>query len=143
MKAVKNFIYAFETSKTSEEVFQLLLNVEKWWFGLYEETINGASQKLNDEFTFHAGGGAHYSKQKLMELVPNAKIVWLVTDSKFTFVGDEKEWVGTKICFDIIPEGKKTKVVFTHEGLTPEMECYKDCSFGWTSYLDKLKRELQ
>lgn len=140
--ANKNFTYSFETSKTPEEVFQLLLSVKQWWYGLYEETIKGDSRKINDEFTFHAGGGAHYSKQKLTALVPNKKIEWLVTDSKFTFVSEEREWVNTKFYFDILTEGKKTKVTFTHEGLTPAMECYKDCSSGWTAYLDKLKKEL-
>ena len=45
-----------------------LLNVDQWWSGLYEETIKGKSHHLNDEFTFEAGQGMHYSKQKLVEL---------------------------------------------------------------------------
>src|SRR5271170_2087388 len=97
----KNFTYSFKSSKTPAEVFELLLHIEQWWSGQYEETIKGESQKVNDEFTFKAGGGAHYSKQKLVELIPGKRIVWLVTDSKLSFLSDTSEWISTKICFDI------------------------------------------
>ncbi|HLK27997.1 MAG TPA: SRPBCC domain-containing protein [Puia sp.] len=138
----KNFTYSFTTSKTPEEVYELLLHIEQWWSGLYDETIKGKSQRINDEFSFKAGGGAHYTKQKLIDLIPNKKIVWLVTEANLAFVKETSEWEGTKIAFDISVEGNKTKVMFTHEGLVPEFECYADCSMGWTGYLDKLKKKL-
>jgi len=141
--ATKNFTYNFTSSKTAEEIFEILTDIEQWWSGLYGETINGKSKKINDEFTFKAGGGAHYTKQKLIEIIPNKKIVWLVTESELTFISHPEEWVNTKIEFDISKEGNKTKVTFTHEGLVPEIECYKDCSMGWTGYLEQLKKKLQ
>jgi hypothetical protein len=139
----ENFVYRFKSSKTPEAIFELLLNVEEWWSGLYEETIKGKSHKLNDEFSFKAGGGVHYTVQKLVELVPNKKIVWLVTDSKLTFLSDPGEWKNTKISFDISKEGDKTVVTFMHEGLTPQIECYDDCSTGWTGYLKNLEKKLK
>jgi hypothetical protein len=138
----ENFTYSFQSSKTPGEIFELLLHIDQWWSGFYEETINGKSEKLNDEFTFKAGRGAHYTKQKLVELVPNKKIAWLVTESNLTFLSDPAEWIGTKIYFDIANGGDKTKVTFTHEGLAPEVECYDQCSAGWTNYLGKLKNNL-
>jgi len=93
----QDFTYSFTSSKTPAEVFQLLLNIYQWWSGQYEETIEGESKKVNDSFTFHAGGGAHYSKQKLVELIPNKKIVWQVTDSNLSFLSDTSEWTGTRI----------------------------------------------
>jgi hypothetical protein len=139
----ENFTYSFQSSKTPGEIFDLLLNIEQWWSGFYEETINGKSEKVNDEFTFRAGEGAHYTRQKLVELDQNKKIAWLVTDSNLTFLSDPTEWIGTKICFDISAEHNKTKVTFTHEGLVPEVECYDQCSNGWTNYLGKLKGNLK
>lgn len=96
----ENFTYQFTSSKTPESIFELLLNVDQWWSGLYEETIKGKSHQLNDEFTFEAGQGMHYSKQKLVELVPNKKISWLVTDSKLTFLNKVDEWTNSKLSFD-------------------------------------------
>lgn len=139
----ENFAYSFKSSKTPEDIFELLLDVEQWWSGLYEETIKGKSHKLNDEFSFKAGSGAHYSKQKLIELIPNKRIVWLVTDSKLNFLSDPSEWTNTKICFDISKEEDKTIVTFTHDGLTPQIECYNDCSGAWASYLENLKKKLK
>jgi activator of Hsp90 ATPase-like protein len=139
----ENFSYSFKSSKTPTEVFELLPDVEQWWSGFYEETIKGKSQQVNDEFTFNAGGGAHYSKQKLVELIPDKKITWLVTDSKLNFLSDTNEWTGTRICFDISTEENMTRVTFTHDGLVPEVECYNACSSGWTKYLGKLKSRLQ
>ena len=83
-----SYTNSFTSSKTSDEVFEALLNVQQWWTGFYEETIKGKSKRVDDEFIFKAGGGAHYSKQKLIELIPNKKIVWLVTDSKLNFLNN-------------------------------------------------------
>jgi hypothetical protein len=138
-----NFSYSFKTSKPINEVFELLLEIEQWWSGLYEENIQGKSQSENDEFTFKAGGGVHYSKQKLIELVPDKKIVWLVTDSNLSFLENTAEWNCTKIRFDLSKDETNTKVIFTHEGLVPQIECYGACSSAWTSYLDNLKKKLK
>lgn len=139
----ENFTYSFTSSKTPEVIFKLLLNIEQWWSGLYEETITGKSHQLNDEFSFKASGGVHDTTQKLVELIPNKKIVWLVTNSKLTFLSDPSEWKNTKICFDLSKEGDKTVVSFTHDGLTPQIECYNACSGGWTGYLENLKKKLK
>jgi hypothetical protein len=139
----ENFTYSFTSSKTPEVIFELLLNIEQWWSGLYEETIKGKSHQINDEFSFKAGGGMHDTTQKLIELIPNKKIVWLVTNSKLAFLSDPSEWKNTKICFELSNEEDKTIVTFTHDGLAPQIECYNACSGGWTGYLDNLKKKLK
>jgi hypothetical protein len=141
--ASKSFSYSFASSKSPATVFELLLDIDKWWSGLYAETIKGESQKINDEFSFNAGGGAHYSKQKLIELIPDKKIVWLVTDSNLSFLSETREWTNTMICFDISKEGNKTKVTFTHDGLIPQIECYEACSGAWSQYLENLETKLK
>lgn len=138
----QNFSYSFKTPRPANEVFDLLLDAKQWWSGLYEETIKGKSQKTGDEFTFKAGGGLHLTTQKLVELIPGKRIVWLVTKSELTFLNDPAEWEGTKIRFDLSADGKNTEVRFTHEGLSPEIECYGNCSSAWTGYLNNLKKAL-
>jgi hypothetical protein len=120
-----------------------LLQVPQWWSGLYEETIKGESQRVNDEFSFKAGGGAHFSKQKLEELLPDKRIVWKVTDSNLSFLNRTDEWTGTTISFDIAEEGGKTKVTFTHHGLVPHIECYDSCAGAWTQYMKNLEEKLR
>lgn len=138
----ENFSYSFKTSKSADEVYELLLHIDQWWSGLFEESIEGKSQNINDEFSFNAGGGVHYSKQKLVELIPGKKIVWLVTDSKLSFLKTPNEWDGTKIGFAISSDNNKTEVTFTHDGLVPQIECYDSCTGAWNGYLDKLKKKL-
>lgn len=131
----KNFTLQLSTSQSPQQVFQAITNVCAWWVGYYAEIIEGNTEKTGDEFTFRAGDGAHYSKHKLIEVIPNKKIVWLTTDSDFNFIEKRNEWTGSKVIFEIDSIENKTQLTFTHEGLTPEVECYNACSPAWTAYL--------
>jgi hypothetical protein len=131
----KDFTMSFVVDQSPKEVFNAVLNVRGWWQGLYSEDIKGKTDKLNEEFVFRAGDGAHHTTQKLIEVIPDKKVVWLVTMSNLTFIEKKDEWKGTKIIFDISKKGNKTQLQFTHQGLTPEIECYEACSGAWSMYL--------
>ncbi len=126
----KNFTVTIEVLKTPQEVFNCITNdVSKWWGG---KDFEGSSKKLNDEFIIHHPG-AHYSKQQVIELIPNEKLVWLVTASTLHWLkNDPHEWANTKMIFEITTKDSKTFLNFTHEGLIPELECYVLCKQGWT-----------
>jgi len=130
----KNFTASFVVDKTPKEVFDAVNNVHQWW----TENIKGHSKKLNDEFEVHFGD-VHYSKQKLTEVVPNEKVVWLITDSQLNFIQQKDEWTNTKIVFEIFPQGNKTQLRFTQEGLVPAIECYDACSGAWGDYVNSLR----
>lgn len=138
----KDFTYSFTTPKSPEEIFNLLLVINKWWSGIFEEIITGESRKINDEFSFRAGGGVHYSKHRLTELVPNQKIVWEIIESTLSFLTKTDEWMNTKLRFDIAREGDMSRVTFTHEGLVPKFECYNNCTDAWAQYMENLEEKL-
>lgn len=137
----KNFTTSILVSGTPHEVFQILTDVRGWWSGLYGEEIEGVSEKPGDTFSFRAGGGAHYSRQQLVELVPDKRLVWKVTDSNLSFLKQPDEWTGTTIGFDLSEQDGKTRLTFTHTGLTPDMECYDSCAPAWTRYMERLEQQ--
>ena len=134
-----NFTTTFTVNKTPEEAFAAIKNIRGWWSG--EPGIEGSTGKLGDEFTYRYKD-LHYSKQKITELIPGKKVVWLVLDSQLNFIEDKSEWKGTKITFEIAKKGDKTEVHFTHLGLVPDYECYSACSNAWGSYINGSLRSL-
>lgn len=118
-------------SATAQEAFDCINKVTQWW----TEDLEGRSHELNDVFVVRFGD-VHYSKQQLVEVVPDQKVVWLVTDSRLNFIEDKEEWTNTKISFELSDAGDgKTQVRFTHYGLTPNVECYDTCSNVWGQYI--------
>jgi hypothetical protein len=138
-----DYTFTFESSKTAESIFEILLDVRQWWVGLYGEEIIGNSKNLHDEFSFRAGDGMHYSKQRLIELVPDSKITWKVVESNLSFIKNTDEWTNTNLGFEIIQHKHHHQVVFTHQGLTRTIECYQDCSGAWNLYLQNLAEKLK
>jgi hypothetical protein len=77
---------------------------------------------------------------KLVERVPNRKVVWQVLDNYFSFTSDRTEWTGTSLEFELSRQNGKTEVRFTHRGLIPQNECFEVCSNAWDGLIkDNLK----
>jgi len=125
-----NLSISLAVNVSPQDAFNSINSVSKWW----TENIEGSSQKLDDEFTVRFDD-VHVSTQKLIEVVPDKKVVWLVTDSKLNFVEDKEEWTDTKISFEIYSKDDKTEIQFTHIGLVPAIDCYQDCSNAWSHYI--------
>jgi hypothetical protein len=117
-------------NQSPKEVFDSVNNVSAWWQG----EVEGSTSKPGDEFTYRMKE-FHFSKQKLIEVIPDKKVVWLVTESELNFVKDKSEWTGTKISFEISEINNKTQLRFTHIGLVPKIECYGGCSNGWSKLI--------
>lgn len=138
----KDFTLTLIGSKSAEDVYKTIANVRSWWSGYFNEVITGSAENPGDEFSFRAGDGVHYTKHKLIEVIPNKKLVWLVTESNLSFANPTDEWTGTKMIFEISGKDGKTEIVFTHQGLNPEFQCYDACAPAWTKYLQKLENNL-
>ena len=89
---------------------------------------------MNDVFTLDFGKTS-FVTFKLIEVVPDKKVVWLVTDCNLDFLKDKTEWTGTKVIWEISPENNSTKIKMTHVGIVPEVECYDSCVKGWDHYV--------
>jgi len=82
-------------------------------------------------------GDVHYCQIKLIEVIPDKKVVWLVKYNYFNFTKDNSEWTGTKISFEIAEKDKKTQIRFTHLGLVRAYECFDICSNAWSQSIQQ------
>jgi Activator of Hsp90 ATPase homolog 1-like protein len=126
---VKNYHAAITAKTTTAKAFEKINDIKEWW----AKKISGNSQKQDDVFTVHFG--ETFVTFKLIEVVPDKKVVWLVTNCYLHWIDDKTEWNGTKIVFEISEKNGSTKIDMTHIGLVPGIECYKDCKKGWDGHI--------
>jgi hypothetical protein len=110
------YAVAIEVARPPHEVFNHLLHDVP---GFWPEDYEGSSARLDDEFVF-SSGHAHYSKNKVVELVPDKKVVWLVTES--IRKTDGFEWTGTKMTFELTGRSGHTLLEYTYDGPVLETE---------------------
>ncbi|WP_276502006.1 SRPBCC family protein [Terrimonas pollutisoli] len=128
----QDFSTTLVVDQTPGQVFNAINNPQHWWSG----EINGSTEKLNDEFTYRYKE-LHFSKQRIVDMIPDQKVVWLVTESIINYAEDKKEWTGTKISFEISEQDNKTHLRFTHLGLDPQIECFDSCSNSWSQLIQQ------
>ncbi len=132
METIIDFNSRISVKISTAEAIKKISNIPDWW-GI---TFSGDSKEQGDQFNVKMGGDSFFDFT-VEELIPGKRIVWLVTDCNMPWYDDKKEWANTKLIFDLSEKNGLTTVNFTHEGLTPEVACYKDCETGWTHWIQK------
>ena len=143
----QSFTATILVEQTPSQVFNAIVNPQAWW----SEEITGGTSKVGDVFDYHFED-IHRTRMQLTEVIPNKKVVWLVLENYFKpglfneagttakddgFRHDKAEWVDTHIIFEISEKKGKTQLVFKHDGLVPDYECYDVCVNGWTHYIQE------
>jgi hypothetical protein len=126
----QDFNSSISANISASEAIERISNVPGWW-GV---TFSGSSEKQNDKFVIKMGGDSFFDFT-VAELIPGKRVTWLVTDCNMPWYSDKKEWANTKLIFDLKENSGVTDLTFTHEGLTPDVECYNDCAPGWTHWI--------
>ncbi|HWB62749.1 MAG TPA: hypothetical protein VG603_04500 [Chitinophagales bacterium] len=132
----KDYSCTISVNTIPEKALESINHVGDWWTKSFE----GSAQKLNDIFSVRFGDT--YVNFKVVETLPGIKAVWEVTDSYIPWLKDKNEWTGTKVIWDILPDGSATKIIMTHQGLLPGIECYSECEKGWNFYTGKSLHQL-
>ncbi len=90
-----------------------------------------------------AGGVIHFRfgdrgfiDTKVLELKPEQRVVWEVTDGP-------AEWIGTRIIWALAPEGAGTTIRFMHQGWREQVDFMGHCSTKWATFLMSLKAMLE
>ncbi|MDB5255885.1 MAG: hypothetical protein JWM14_580 [Chitinophagaceae bacterium] len=126
-----NFQSSITVKTSAGEVLQKISQLQGWW-GVQ---FSGHAEKQSDTFTVTMGADSFFHFT-VTELISNKRLVWLVTDCNMPWYENKKEWANTKLIFDLTESDGTTIVNFTHEGLTPDVQCYKDCAPGWTHWIE-------
>lgn len=132
-----DFTLQLVVPKTPSQTFAAIRDVRAWWGA----GIEGDATRVGDVFTYRHDD-LHRSTQALIELVPDEKLVWRVTQAHLSFVEPSNEWVGTHLVFALAGVGEQTRVSFAHEGLRPSVACFDACSKGWRYYVGESLRKL-
>ena len=132
-----DYTASFVIDQTPQEAYDAILDVRGWW-GL---DVDGPTDRLGEEFIFR-GEDKHYSRIRVVAMVPGQRVEWLVLDNALTFVADQAEWAGNRIIFEISSTSAGTQVRFTQLGLVPTYECFEVCSNAWTFFITASLRDL-
>lgn len=127
----------FWVDRPPAEVLAVIGEVDAYWTppgDLADATIEGSATEQGAEFTYRDRGIEH-CRFRVREIVPERRAEWQVLDSRLAWVDEADEWNDTRVVFDLHPEGGGTRVSFTHRGLTPDLECYSECSRGWSGVI--------
>ena len=119
-------------SSSLDDTYQALATREglaAWWTNQTsgESKVGGVIQ-----FRFEAGG----FDMKVLELDPARRVLWQVIDGP-------KEWIGTKVSFELKRDADFTIVLFKHEGWKEPVEFMHHCSTKWATYLLSMKSMLE
>lgn len=128
------YTVSIEFAKSPAEVFDHITDLSKWW----PEDFVGESMKPGSEFVLRIGD-EHYSKNKVTDFLPGKKVAWITTES--IRKSDNYDWTGTKMIFELTPNGGNTLLKFTYDGTVPENEydrlveicnfCIKDALYNF------------
>lgn len=125
------------TTASAEEAFQKIASPSIWWTA----NIEGSAKNLNDVFAMRTERDT--LTFQVVEVVPNKKLVWLVTDCQMLWLKDTAEWKNTRLVFEISEGNQQTRIDMTHVGLVPGVECYNVCEPGWNNHLSTLAAWLE
>jgi len=100
--------------------------VANWWT---EETKIG--NKVGDINIFDFGDRYH-NEMKISKLIPNKQVEWECLEG-------DKEWIGTKLIFEIEEKYNSAVLKFTHSNWREETDFFASCNYHWGYYMRSLK----
>ena len=117
---------------TVSALFTSAAGVSRWWGPTEGDGSVGGT--LVTSFGDYGANG-----MRVLEAGP-ARVVWdCIAPEGTPPTGHTKEWLGTRMEFDIVPAGGGTELRFRHVGLTPQLECWDACVAAWTQFMASIE----
>jgi uncharacterized protein YndB with AHSA1/START domain len=116
--------------KQTYEALTTLDGLAGWW-----TTTTQGNPSTGGTIAFRFGRHGGFD-MKVLELEPARRVLWQVVDGP-------EEWLGTKVSFELRPDGDFTAVLFKHQGWKEPVEFMHHCSTKWATYLLSMKSMLE
>ena len=126
MAAIKHLLVI---NSSPEEIYSAITTKEgvaNWWT---EETEIGNKIGEINIFDF---GDRYHNEMKILKLIPNKKVEWECLEG-------DKEWIGTKLIFEIEEKDNNSVLKFTHGNWKEETDFFASCNYHWGYYMRSLK----
>lgn len=126
VRAIKDFSTTFTVPASRTAVFKAITTPKDWW----DDHIEGTAAKAGGEFHFDTDD--QYAEFRVEEAEEGDRLVWHTEST-----GKEKEdrdWDDTSLIFELSDseeEQGETQVTFTHRGMHPHEEGYKEAVEAW------------
>ncbi len=138
----KDYQISITVQANREAVFRALTKEIELWWGNTDAVIEEKGA------IFTVSWGEPWYQFKVIDYQENVQITWECIDANQiigNLEGVEKEWVGTKLYWEIKPiDQTKVQLSLIHQGLVPKFICYDVCSSTWDSYIGlHLKKYLE
>ena len=138
---VKNYQCTLEIAAPAAKVYEAITTakgLQGWWTTTCE---SGTGVGSRTTFRF----GPTYNVMLTEKLTPHREVVWrcLEQHHEADELSRKDEWAGTRVKFALESRSPGSTVLhFEHEGLTPELECYRICEDGWGHFLKTSLKKL-
>lgn len=126
VRAIKDFSTTFTVPASRTAVFKAITTPKDWW----DDHIEGTTAEAGGEFHFDTD--QRYAEFRVEEAEEGDRLVWHTEST-----GKEKEdrdWDDTSLIFELSDseeEQGETQVTFTHRGMHPHEEGYKETVEAW------------
>jgi hypothetical protein len=113
-----------------------------WW-----TPCDGVFSNTGDRITFRFPPQVSYWTFEVKKLVVDQYVELECIEAHHIILekpnASKTEWLGSTLRFEIEAVGHRVKILLTHEGLTPKMDCFEVCEAGWDHFfLNSLKKYL-
>src|SRR3954447_6044029 len=112
-------------------IFTSAAGVSRWWGPTEGDGSVGGT--LTTSF-----GDYGLNAMRVVEVGPT-RVVWESVAPERRATAHMREWLGTRLQFDIAPADGGTQLRFQHVGLNPQLECWDECFAGWTHFMASIQ----
>ncbi len=129
-----DMLHEIEIDATPEKVYEAIAmesGLRGWW-----TTDTETQPEVGSLAMFGFGSRSLVLRMRIEELRRDGRVRW-------TCVGDDPEWRGTELVFDIGPSPHGTRLRFRHGGWQATDGGFATCNTTWGELLNRLKSYVE